>query len=214
MEQNVFQRLKSVLSWSRLSVNSFAKKLNVAQFTTNNYFRGNREPRRDFLEKVTEAFPEISLSWLLTGEGEMLVTDAPHPPAAPTADNRIPLLPVAAHAGKLSEYSDAVTRRDCELMTSPLPGIDFALRVDGDSMLPELPGGSIVLVRKVDGSAFIEWGKVYVLDTVNGAVVKRIEPSDDDTLLCVSDNERYRPFKVNRSHIYGMYKVVCCVNIL
>lgn len=34
-------------------------------------------------------------------------------------------------------------------------------------MAPEYPSGSRILIKRIDEKAFIEWGRVYVLDTMN-----------------------------------------------
>ena len=92
--------------------------------------------------------------------------------------------------------------------------VDFALTVTGDSMAPEYPSGSQVLVRKVDERAFIEWGRVYVLDTCNGTVIKKLNPGrDDDEVLCVSVNPDYQPFYVKLSDVYGLYRVMMCMTL-
>lgn len=68
---------------------------------------------------------------------------------------------------------------DCERVISPIKGADFAITVAGDSMAPEYPEGAKILIKKINEEAFIEWGKVYVLDTCNGTVVKKLMPSDN-----------------------------------
>ncbi len=82
------------------------------------------------------------------------------------------------------------------------------MSVSGDSMAPEYPNGCKILVKKIDEKAFIEWGRVYVLDTCNGSVVKKIMPGDrDGQVRCVSINDDYPPFFVDLSSVYGIYRV-------
>ena len=55
-----------------------------------------------------------------------------------------------------------------------------------DSMSPEYPSGSVI---KKNEKAFIEWGKTYVLDTENGAVIKNIRRTDNPEVIeCVSQS--------------------------
>lgn len=80
------------------------------------------------------------------------------------------------------------------------------------SMIPDYCPGDIVAIKRINGRAFIEWGKVYVLDTCNGVIIKEIQPSEDEgCITCVSRNnpEKYRPFEVNLDpeEFYGMYAV-------
>ena len=53
----------------------------------------------------------------------------------------------------------------------------------------------------------IEWGNVYVLDTIDGAVVKRLY-DEGDKYRCRSFNPEYKDFLVDKRNVYGVYKVV------
>jgi len=167
---------------------------------------------------IISKFPHYNKSWLLTGEGEMLNTaNSGLSPQTPSLEAvLIPLLPVSAQGGSLNDFVISVRESDCEKVVSPVKGADFAMYVAGDSMSPEYPNGSQVHVKKIHEDAFIEWGKVYVLDTCNGAVIKRIIPSEKDGYIkCMSINPNpiYAPFDVNMNDIYGVYRVMLCLSI-
>lgn len=103
---------------------------------------------------------------------------------------------------------------ECEHIVSPLKNAELAVPVVGDSMSPEYPNGSRVLVRRVNDTAFLEWGAPYLLDTCNGAVLKIIAPSEkQDCIKCISLNKapEYAPFEVSREHINGVYRVLMCM---
>lgn len=69
--------------------------------------------------------------------------------------------------------------------------VDFMIRARGSSMYPKYNSGDALACLKV----FLQWNKVYVLDTSQGAMVKRIKQSDKENhILCVSDNPKLRPF--------------------
>ena len=177
--------------------------------------------RRSSLDKISKAYPQLNMTWLLTGEGEMLKGAEPQ---RETEDKRrseqvsvpytVPLIPISAQGGSFNDFVVSVRDGDCEKVISPVRHVDFALTVTGDSMAPEYPGGSQVLVRKVDGRAFIEWGRVYVLDTCNGTVIKKLNPGrDDEEVQCVSVNPDYQPFYVKLSDVYGLYRVMMCMTL-
>jgi phage repressor protein C with HTH and peptisase S24 domain len=80
----------------------------------------------------------------------------------------------------------------------------------GESMSPEYPNGSVVLIHKVEADAFIEWGKAYVVDSINGAVIKILVPSERDGYVrCISinKNEIYAPFEIALKDVYGIYAI-------
>lgn len=126
------------------------------------------------------------------------------------------LLPISAQAGSLNDFIVSVKGSDCERVVSPIKGADFAMTVSGDSMAPEYPSGSQILIKKINENAFIDWGKVYVLDTCNGSVIKTLVPSDKEGYVrCLSINEdpKYAPFDVPTTEIYGFYRVLLCMSV-
>lgn len=121
----------------------------------------------------------------------------------------VPLIPTGARAGTLADFSEAVKEYDVEKIVSPVRGADYAIQVTGDSMAPEYEPGCHVLIKKVFEDQFIEWGKTYVLDSDNGAVIKKIFPTEDAAVVeCRSVNPAYPPFRVRTEHVHGWYRVL------
>lgn len=172
-----------------------------------------------FIARFSEAFEEVSSHWLLTGEGEMLRGNEAEGVVVAGRKSEdevslVPLLPIAAQGGSLNDFVVSVKENDCERVVSPIRGADFAMPVAGDSMAPEYPAGSQIFIKKINERAFIDWGKVYVLDTCNGSVIKRVFPSDNaEKVKCVSINPEYPPFEVSYENIYGMYRVLLCMSV-
>lgn len=75
----VNDRLELLMKHFDLSVNSLAKKLDFSRTTVHNIISENgrrTSPSHDFYAKLKESFENINLNWLITGEGEMLVSDS------------------------------------------------------------------------------------------------------------------------------------------
>lgn len=126
----------------------------------------------------------------------------------------LPVIPTEAMAGTLGEFADSVQAYDCERMISPIKGADYAIKVCGDSMTPEIPNGSQILIKKIFEEEFVEWGKIFCLDTRNGAVIKRVYPTEDPQVVeCRSVNPDYPPFKVNTKSIHGWYRVLMVLSM-
>ena len=127
------------------------------------------------------------------------------------------LLPMSAAGGSLSGFPEEGSKlADCEKVVSPIADVDFAITVYGDSMYPDYPSGSRILIKDIDPSVYIAWGNVFVLDTANGVIVKEIQPSEDEgKLLCRSLNPsgKYKDFEVSKEDINGMYRVLACVTM-
>lgn len=166
-------------------------------------------------------FPYYNKTWLMTGEGDMLkasssVDSQPSVKNERVTDDeayKVPLVPISALGGSLNDFNLAVKRDDCETVISPIKDIDMAIKISGDSMEPEYPSDSQVFIKKVNERAFLEWGRVYVLNTCNGIVIKRLMPTNNpNTVLCESINPKYPPFEVNLENVNGVYRVIMCMS--
>ena len=112
-------------------------------------------------------------------------------------------------AGTLEGFTSSINQWDLENIVVPIKGIDLVIPISGDSMKPDYPEGSLLLTKKIDEKAFIEWGKVFVLDTRNGVVIKQVYPGDEESKIkCVSINTAYPSFDVYKSDIFGWYIVL------
>lgn len=212
---NIGEALRKYFDNQGIAQIEIADKLGVSKAYVNALFTGSSKFGKKSAEKWSEVFG-FSKSFLLTGEGSMFV-DAPV--IEETHANEltlVPLLPISAKGGSLNDFVSSVNLQDCEKIISPIKGADIAITISGDSMADEYPSGSIVLAKRINERAFIDWGKVYVLDTCNGAVVKTLTPSQkEDCVRCVSINPNpiYAPFEVALNDIYGVYRVLLCMSM-
>lgn len=187
-------------------------------------FKGVVKSQKDFASLI-ETTP-TSLSKALNGDVAYLTDniiskaeavaryygDTPSP--AEIEQEMVLVIPTGARAGTLAEFTESVSAYDCERMVTPIKGADFAIQVTGDSMSPEYPSGSVILIKKINEKAFIEWGKTYVLDTENGAVIKTIRKTDDPQVIeCVSLNPAYQPFTMETKYINGWYRVLMVLSL-
>lgn len=130
--------------------------------------------------------------------------------------NTVPLLPIFAQAGSLTGWSEGIEEAKCERVISPVNDVDMAVHIYGESMYPDIQNGSVVYVRRINPRAFIEWGRAYILDTVNGPLLKYLTPgSDEEHIRCVSANHdpMYAPFEVSKEDVLGIYRVVMCMSM-
>lgn len=156
------------------------------------------------VEKIMKKCPELNLEWLIMGTGAML-RGAPK--------DAIPLLPFNAVAGYLSDNNTAKVNLDdvCVVPDFASRGAQFAIRVDGDSMYPRFRNGEILALKVLDDPKFFQWGKVYVLSTTQGCVVKKLypDPNDDDSIICRSENNgEYPDYSIHKSDILHIAIVV------
>jgi SOS-response transcriptional repressor LexA len=211
------ERLLVYLDYLVLGQNAFEKKVGVAI----GYISHNKGSfGSSVVQKISTTYPELNMEWLLYGDGQMLKGES-----IGRIDMRlleqdvsyVPLLPISAQGGSLDDFMVTSKNSEHEMVVSPIRGADFAITVSGESMFPEYPSGSQIIIKRINERAFIDWGKTYVLDTCNGTVVKRLFPSDSknpNLIKCVSTNPDYPPFEVNLSEdVYGIYRVLMCMSV-
>lgn len=120
-----------------------------------------------------------------------------------------PRIPFDAAAGVLSEAIQSVYAGQCEQvpLIPTLPRYDFTIIARGDSMAPDFLSGDELACTFVSESSFIQWGRVHVLDTAQGIVLKRIF-NQKESILCRSINQEYPDFDIPKNEIYHLAVVV------
>lgn len=213
MEKKI-ERFDKYMKIKGLNDNKVTNNLGLSIGTLGKSRKENRDLSEKNIEKILNFYTDLNRTWLLTGEGSMLTTEPSLAGFNEMEYTRVPLLPISAQGGSLNDFVVSVSLQDCEKIISPIKGADIAITISGDSMADEYPNGSIVLAKRINERAFIDWGKVYVLDTCNGVVVKTLTPSEkEDYVRCVSINPApiYAPFEVALNDIYGVYRVMLCM---
>lgn len=191
--------------------------------------------------KIIEYYTDLDPNWLLTGKGEILKRNIKETKPFETVNKRvnfsqetkskenltqlyeptkeykgIPLIPIEAMAGFGSgsvQVMDYDTQRYVVPEFTELK-VDFMLRVKGSSMYPKYNSGDLVACKKlVLSDIFFQWNKVYVLDTDQGALIKRIKKGSEENLLIVSDNPSYEPYELHISKIHAIAIVLGVIRL-
>lgn len=209
---------------NKITAYKLDKVYNVAsQSQITNIKYGKNKPSDDTIDKLIGAFPNVNKAYIYVGSLPMF-NDGSDPVLAEEtlSYHEVPLLPVSAIGGTLSGFYTQILDTGHEKIISPIKGVDFAITVTGDSMAPEYPSGSKILIKKIFEKVFIEWGKTYVLDTVNGAVVKNLFPAKDEDgniiankVICKSINPEFPDFSIelNENNVFGVYRVLMCLSM-
>ena len=193
------------------------------------------------IEDILKSYPDINTEWLVTGKGDMLKPNIKEMPPLERVAKRvafseetkntenatvlnepgityegIPLIPIDAMAGFGTggvQVMDYDTQRYIVPEFTEL-NVDFMIRVKGSSMYPKYNSGDLVACKKlVLSDIFFQWNKVYVLDTDQGALIKRIKKGSEDNLLIVSDNPAYEPYELHLSKIHAIAIVLGVIRL-
>lgn len=233
------ERLLSLIDhYSGGNKSEFARMVGVSPQAINTWISRNTFD----IDIVYAKCVNVSPDWLLTGNGPMFKTKGT-PDVSPTGDgdhsspkdkdkitnkqgkeakrstNGIPLIPLDAVAGFPATDNESAYLEDCERYIIPefeAKGANFLIRVSGDSMMPLYNNGDIIACRKIHDILFFQWGGVYVLETSQGVIVKYVEEPEknDDCILCVSENPRFKPFQLPKSDIRSLSTIIGLVRLV
>lgn len=200
--------VKAIREKLGISQEEFAKRLGVSSRTVQNWECGKKisDSKREILAKIAGQSPQNLKPRMYYGDMSDSVVS-------------LPLIPLDAVAGLPGDDNDGVILNDCERYTIPefsAKGAQYLIRVSGTSMLPKYNNGDILVCRKIDEMTFFQWGKVYVMDTRQGALVKKVFPDKDnpDNILCVSENkEEFPPFTLPKDEIRSISIVVGVIGV-
>jgi len=203
-----WQRLEQVIKWTGLSTNSFAMAIGLKR-SENLYQikRGSYGISKELARLITVKYTVISRSWLLTGDGQMLLSDASGGQHV-QPEGAVPFYSI--DASRLAEISDMNELRPLYYISIPaFKGSDFAAMCAGASMSPDIPGGSTVVFKGVSMDILLP-GEAYMVVTKEFATIRYVRTIENDpgSLLLVPCNEQdYDEMIVARQKIEKLFLV-------
>tara|TARA_Y100001935_G_C17056756_1_gene384713 strand:+ start:31 stop:450 length:420 start_codon:yes stop_codon:yes gene_type:complete len=69
------ERLAQLIQHLGISSAAFAEKIGIQRSSISHVISGRNKPSLEFMHKISLAYPDISLDWLITGKGNMLKSD-------------------------------------------------------------------------------------------------------------------------------------------
>ena len=149
------------------------------------------------MKRIADAFPDvINREYMEHGIGEVAKKQG------------VPHIPYEVSAGGVGISLGAVSLNDCEMLArvSSFGSYDFTIEVQGDSMEPELHKGDVLACQWASAEN-IRSDKYYVIDTAEGAVVKRLA-DEGAQIVCSSINKKYNDFSVAKNDALHLALVV------
>lgn len=215
-EDTIKKRLKEFIGNQRISVREFERRCGLGNSFVNNI--GNTIGA-DKLENIIQQFPRLNRSWLMFGEGNMLIEEN-STQVNTNSENGIPYYDVENfECGTPAGFGGALEKANpdgyFQFPWVKNDGNTFCVRAHGNSMLNykdpfhSISHGSYVALRRNNINA-IQWGEVYALATADGYIIKKLMPSDNDGYVrCVSFNSEENPaFELPITDIYDYAIVV------
>ena len=205
-------RIKELRNKKKLGSGAFADLIKVDRSQYSKLESGKLAPTVSQIMEISSIF-NVSIDWLLKGE-KVVIKDVDS-----SIKDYVPLIPIAAMAGFANGDTQVMDYEIEKLYKIPdfeNKGVKYLIRASGSSMYPKYSNGDILACRPIKDKSFFQWGKVYVLDTDQGPLVKRLFPCPDDDacLECHSDNkESYPPFKISKKSIRSVSIVIGVVRL-
>lgn len=194
---------------SVINSTDFAKKIGITVSLMSEITHRRSNVGVKAIQNTVINFTQIDSEWLLSGTGSMLKSPHKIQKSFSNPDEEwaikthgIPLLSLEAFAGLSSGLDTGVKFDEVEeRYFIPLfegKGVDFLISVRGSSMYPTFGSGDVVACSFVHEILFIQWNKVYVINTISqGTIIKRLKKSiKEEHVMCRSDNKEFDDFEV------------------
>lgn len=220
------ERIIRFINYKGITIQAFELKTGLSNGAVSKMGDGTR---RRTLEKISNYYPELNINWLLTGEGEMLISEERKSKTIEIPDSSI----VAdQRKGALIYDIDAtcgLNGRDIEFTDEKVIGSIDAPEINpdskiifatGDSMLPLIASGDRVVIRKIESWDYFNYGQVYLIITNEYRFIKRVRrhPKDSDALILLrSENPDYDDIDLPKReiiHLFIVENILSIKNIL
>lgn len=217
-------RLKLFIKFKGISTRKFEQSIGAG----NGFLSGKQDSiRSDKLTTIYKRYPELSISWLLTGEGDML---------NPTTykDNKIeesnryrslqrPYIPSLLDGiNRPRIFSESIERWEGAFMALPIDDFDFSLTAHDDSMkddnnsLRTISKGDFLACKLWDNQSGYRYGEIYALNVPAGIIIRLVEESERENYLrCLplSSDTSYSSYDIPEEDITESALVVGVVSI-
>lgn len=187
-----------------MSQKAFCEKIGASNTFINSM---RRSVGHEKLFRIKSEFPDLSINWLLYGEGEMLNSQLP---AVEAGGKQIPFFDVEFEGGYDVMVNDQ-TRTAASFINVPYETrATHACRITGRSMQPDIYSGDVILLQYIEDFSWLPLGDIYAIVTTNDMrTVKRLARSEnDENYLLVPSNAEYQAQELPKRLIRNVFRVV------
>lgn len=192
-----------------MSQKAFCEKIGASNTFINSM---RRSVGHEKLFRIKSEFPDLSINWLLYGEGEMLNSQSQ---AVEVGGKQIPFFDVEFEGGYDVMVNDQ-TRAAASFINVPYETrATHACRITGRSMQPDIYSGDVILLQYIDDFSWLPLGDIYAIVTTNDMrTVKRLARSEnDENYLLVPSNAEYQAQELPKRLIRNVFRVVGTIRL-
>lgn len=217
--ETVLDRIAQIAERERISIGKLERIIGASKGVLSRAISNRSDIQSKWISRIVENYPQYSGDWLLTGNGEpekISVSSVNVQEEFSLRTDRkievqdIPLYDMSATAGLVAIFNDRNIRPEDHLRIPNLPLVDGAIYVRGESMMPLLKSGDIIIYKKLELSLdSILWGQIYLLSFIAGGdtftVVKYVQKADQPGYIrLVSHNEQFQPKDIRLDSICAL----------
>lgn len=190
-------RLKVIRKYFNETQAQFAQRLGVKLLTIFRYEKGERSPGAEFLNKLSDII-RIDINWLLTGKGEMFISER-----KTVSTNNVHVMPIEAEIAAGEPDKITGLKLDTYALDKALiPDVSNSLcfRVNGHNMEPGIEHQDIVIINKDNN--WEDKDRVMCAVIIDGEIaLKRIIDSEKDKKkYLVANSKDYPPRSYDPKH--------------
>lgn len=215
MGEELIERINGLIAHLCMSPSELAKRSGVDVSNLNKMLKGSQKITKQTLRKIADA-NNVSISWLLTGEGDMLKggnEDTEKPRI--NYKQGVPYYNVDFIGGFDIVENDQTINPEYLIDFKPYAKATCWCNISGHSMEPEINNGDIIALRRIDDFSFLPMGEIYAIVTKNDMrTVKRIGPSanpDNYTLIPTNKSPEYGIQELPKNMILAVFEVMGCM---
>jgi len=222
---NVVENIVEYLKYKGISINKFSNEIGVSNSYFSKQIKENGSIGSKIIQEIVKKYEDLSIEWLLTGNGEMLKSEKEVVYLKNDKEPIIHLIPLydgVMTASNISQDLPAQTEA-VEMVNAGdwFRDATAAMRVHGDSMYPNYVSGSIVAMKEVFNKRLVIPGQDYMIETSEYRVLKRLQRSEDKQcyLACSTNLEIWEvgpqkgklihePFDIHLDDMVRLYQIL------
>lgn len=207
-----FDRVLALLD--RLSFNSLKQMAEAAGISPQNIYdikSGKCNISKDVAIALQSLDKEISLEWLLSGDGEMLKSEQSAVKEYLNTPG-VPYYAVDFLGGFDPVFNNQTSTPDGYISFPHIQGAQYWVDISGKSMSPLIDPGDVIALKQIeDWPNNILYGEVYALVTEQYRTVKRIRKSGiAGHIRLVPENPDYDPQDIPATSVIAIFQVLGC----
>lgn len=229
MEEKIISRLLDYLAVKDIPPTRFEKNIGLSNGYLNTQKKRNADLGESVIKKIIDYCLDVNIEWLITGQGNMLKEEQEmeinpifH---SKTIEKRhekqaVNLYSFEASAGLKELFDNKGDNILDTIMIPNLPRCDGAIHIVGDSMIPILKSGDIILYKEVfPNMDSILFGEMYLVSVVMEegvylTVVKYIRRSKKNGYITLaSENPLHDDTDVDFRRVNAMALVQASIRI-